>query len=240
MRRVSRNLGFTLIELLVVIAIIAILAAILFPTFMTAQQNARSAKCQAHQKELTAALMMYTEAYGGKLPWIQFLTYHDFNGGISSAPWVHMVQLYQPYVKNFEIILCPAKQAYAYNECLCGSTLVKTNVPWVGGRHDIYRNANWQGRLLSSVKILTRTPAFFCAFRYSTAPGDYGPNGWGWEPEDSSNRGRMTNMHNGGANYGFLDGHSKWYRPGGGGFYMPVDGIDYDGNGTLGEPIFMR
>jgi prepilin-type N-terminal cleavage/methylation domain-containing protein len=40
--------GFTLIELLVVIAIIAILAAILFPVFARARENARRASCQSN------------------------------------------------------------------------------------------------------------------------------------------------------------------------------------------------
>lgn len=70
----SRNKGFTLVELLVVIAIIAILAAILYPILTTAKENARTTKCQAHQKELVAALMLYTDAWGGRLPNIQFLS----------------------------------------------------------------------------------------------------------------------------------------------------------------------
>lgn len=37
--------GFTLIELLVVVAIIAVLAAILFPVFARARENARRASC---------------------------------------------------------------------------------------------------------------------------------------------------------------------------------------------------
>jgi prepilin-type N-terminal cleavage/methylation domain-containing protein len=43
--------GFTLIELLVVIAIIAILAAILFPVFARARENARRASCQSNLKQ---------------------------------------------------------------------------------------------------------------------------------------------------------------------------------------------
>jgi prepilin-type N-terminal cleavage/methylation domain-containing protein len=44
----SRRRGFTLIELLVVIAIIAILAAILFPVFAKARENARKRGKRVH------------------------------------------------------------------------------------------------------------------------------------------------------------------------------------------------
>ena len=47
----SKKSGFTLIELLVVIAIIAILAAILFPVFSRAREQARSAACLSHAKQ---------------------------------------------------------------------------------------------------------------------------------------------------------------------------------------------
>ena len=56
--RVNRN-GFTLIELLVVIAIIAILAAILFPVFSRARENARRTACVSNVKQLGVAWMMY-------------------------------------------------------------------------------------------------------------------------------------------------------------------------------------
>ena len=50
--RESTAKGFTLIELLVVIAIIAILAAILFPVFARARENARRSSCQSNEKQI--------------------------------------------------------------------------------------------------------------------------------------------------------------------------------------------
>ena len=51
-REMKLKKGFTLIELLVVIAIIAILAAILFPVFARARENARRASCQSNLKQI--------------------------------------------------------------------------------------------------------------------------------------------------------------------------------------------
>ena len=53
--------GFTLIELLVVVAIIAILAAILFPVFARARENARRTSCLSNQKQLGVAAMQYLQ-----------------------------------------------------------------------------------------------------------------------------------------------------------------------------------
>jgi prepilin-type N-terminal cleavage/methylation domain-containing protein/prepilin-type processing-associated H-X9-DG protein len=60
--------GFTLIELLVVIAIIAILAAILFPVFMAARENARTVSCSNNMREIYHALSGYCDSYNGKMP----------------------------------------------------------------------------------------------------------------------------------------------------------------------------
>src|SRR5688500_14171901 len=60
--------GFTLIELLVVIAIIAILAAILFPVFARARENARSASCQSNLKQIGLAFAQYVQDYEGSYP----------------------------------------------------------------------------------------------------------------------------------------------------------------------------
>lgn len=60
--------GFTLIELLVVIAIIAILAAILFPVFARARENARRASCMSNLKQVSLAIMQYTQDYDERYP----------------------------------------------------------------------------------------------------------------------------------------------------------------------------
>jgi prepilin-type N-terminal cleavage/methylation domain-containing protein len=65
--KLSRR-GFTLIELLVVIAIIAILAAILFPVFARARQQARKASCTSNVKQLGLAWMMYVQDYDETFP----------------------------------------------------------------------------------------------------------------------------------------------------------------------------
>ncbi|MBC8104296.1 MAG: DUF1559 domain-containing protein, partial [Cytophagales bacterium] len=65
--RKSSRAGFTLIELLVVIAIIAILAAILFPVFARARENARRASCQSNLKQIGLGLIQYSQDYDEKL-----------------------------------------------------------------------------------------------------------------------------------------------------------------------------
>jgi prepilin-type N-terminal cleavage/methylation domain-containing protein/prepilin-type processing-associated H-X9-DG protein len=248
--------GFTLIELLVVIAIIAILAAILFPVFSAARENANTAKCRGNQKQLLSGLLMYTQDYGGRLPRVQFVT----EGYVGYGD----LQLYRPYVKSYDVLRCPGnpyrssrlggivKPAYAYNqECLCAplSMLKKrASVP----NSEVYEmdyklTGNWPdypGRLVDDVRFTSRTPAFFCSESLHKSKWTHEEYGFGWEPADITDGTRMINPHNGGANYAFLDGHTAYYKPNGKAasttFFMKTDGIDYDGNGTTGQAGFMR
>jgi prepilin-type N-terminal cleavage/methylation domain-containing protein len=91
--------GFTLIELLVVIAIIAILAGILFPVFSSAREAARTAACQSNVRQLTAAVLMYTEDHDEVLPAMRYLA-----DGTQLTSWMMAVQ---PYVRNGAIYKCP-------------------------------------------------------------------------------------------------------------------------------------
>jgi len=114
--------AFTLIELLVVIAIIAILAAILFPVFARARENARRASCQSNLKQLALGMTMYSQDYDETFPPLGGATsgpsvdtdtpiadYHGFNwyntGGYYNTGWAARIY---PYVKSTQIYLCPS------------------------------------------------------------------------------------------------------------------------------------
>lgn len=78
--------GFTLIELLVVIAIIAILAAILFPVFAAAKENARMAKCLNNLKQLTQAYMNYCQDNNDTAPLVLAVP-NDLNPATVPMAW---------------------------------------------------------------------------------------------------------------------------------------------------------
>ena len=104
----SRRKGFTLIELLVVIAIIAILAAILFPVFARARENARKANCQSNLKQIATGLLMYVQDYDETF---------GLAGGYNTNPPDCAVQWHiaiQPYIKNWKVLTCPSNN---YRHC---------------------------------------------------------------------------------------------------------------------------
>lgn len=90
----TRTTGFTLIELLVVIAIIAILAAILFPVFGKARENARRSSCQSNLKQIGLGIMQYTQDYDEKYGMA------EYGGGEASVGQVQWYLALQPYMKS--------------------------------------------------------------------------------------------------------------------------------------------
>jgi len=123
----KKQSGFTLIELLVVIAIIAILAAILFPVFARAREQARKTTCLSNLKEIGLASLMYVQDYDETFPWLMQdgRTNDDTTGlskGLPTGPpnWsvdlngkrgLFMEYTYQPYIKNLQLFACPTLQA---------------------------------------------------------------------------------------------------------------------------------
>ena len=98
----TRKKGFTLIELLVVIAIIAILAAILFPVFARARENARRASCQSNMKQIGLGLLQYSQDYDELL--IPCYT----GRGTPANPYRSWEDMAQPYIKSEQIFVCPS------------------------------------------------------------------------------------------------------------------------------------
>ena len=94
--------AFTLIELLVVIAIIAILAAILFPVFGRARENARRSSCQSNLKQIGLGILQYCQDYDETMPQVLYSTNPLPNRQFF---WMDSVQ---PYVKSSQIFTCPS------------------------------------------------------------------------------------------------------------------------------------
>ncbi len=121
------NRAFTLIELLVVIAIIAILAAILFPVFAQARENAREAMCASNMRQIGMAGRMYLTDYDeiwfpadsvGRpdpsfswvTPWIGYDNNNAPDPGDMTLPATHPPHpgMLDPYIKNEAMKRCPS------------------------------------------------------------------------------------------------------------------------------------
>jgi prepilin-type N-terminal cleavage/methylation domain-containing protein/prepilin-type processing-associated H-X9-DG protein len=100
--------GFTLIELLVVIAIIAILAAILFPVFARARENARRASCQSNLKQVGLGMIQYAQDYDEEYPRIAYGANSAWGGPEWNPGRDHWVDVIQPYIKSTQVFDCPS------------------------------------------------------------------------------------------------------------------------------------
>ncbi len=214
-----KRTGFTLIELLVVIAIIAILAAILFPVFARAREQARSITCISNLKQIALSTLMYAQDYDGCFPGLDFALasstgdiYSDMYKGVAEPPdnaWVDYVltyglatQLY-PYMKNRQLWKCPSDPNARPQ-------------PQVGSRSSSYlyqfmaSNAGaaraWWGASFPAPwhEASTQYPAQFKMFSELNPWHDNrfidNPYGWYacWDPSSKMN-------------FAFFDGHAKTY-----------------------------
>ncbi len=223
-----RREGFTLIELLVVIAIIAILAAILFPVFARARENARATSCLSNMRQIGTAIMMYAQDYDERFP-----PYEVRHGSTNrrASGWYDTIY---PYTLNEDIFVCPSGDFTWGGH---GSSIGGTRSAWEPGTgvyrqvmlasysvirdmggDDRLRPTPWtsSGRRLAAFERPSETITVFetrggYLGRYSNVGFENDPP---HEPRDwhHSEPGRVDQMmyrHNLQMNAAFADGHAK-------------------------------
>lgn len=208
----EKRAGFTLIELLVVIAIISILAAILFPVFARARENARRASCQSNLKQIGLGIMQYTQDYDERYPRID-------DGVQDVGTWVDTLQ---PYIKSDQLFVCPSDKA-PYE--LSGGSGRKTSyglnqIYFESAAHHIFAaNNGFAPASLAAIEDSAGTIAVgdtaeyyevFPASGVTTVALDASANPPSFG--DGGGRGKFVARHLSTANWLFMDGHVKSLR----------------------------
>jgi prepilin-type N-terminal cleavage/methylation domain-containing protein/prepilin-type processing-associated H-X9-DG protein len=200
-----RSKGFTLIELLVVIAIIAILAAILFPVFARARESARKSSCLSNTRQIGLAALQYTQDNDERLP-----GYYT----TSQLIWAHRIE---PYLKSRHAMWCPndkmanpyaplttANLSYGWNYYYLALGLSPPGLPTTTGT----------GRLLSEIAFPSETVLVAdSGNRGSSYSVTWDHSAQVYTPSMRiTGPSRLMPLHLEGANIGFVDGHSKWFK----------------------------
>lgn len=222
--------GFTLIELLVVIAIMAILAAILFPVFARARENARRASCMSNLKQIGLGVMMYTQDYDEEYPPVEINDGPNQPDGYqwsgTSTLWFWQQVIY-PYTRSDTIYVCPSAPSiptrtsggvtrptpisdnYGANMLilreLTASTISPLALAAMNAPSKTYMVMDF-GYERIDVPRITNTAS---GWGWLPGSGDFGATGYYADnPPSDWHKGR----HFDGISIAFADGHVKWLK----------------------------
>ena len=196
--------GFTLIELLVVIAIISILAAILFPAFARARENARRTSCLSNLKQIGLGMLMYTQDYDEKFPPLGGAApgcSTDF--GASSNAWGRNLM---PYIKSVQLFVCPSdSRTLTYDP---GNSMSSYGINMSLADGTTFPGVNSGGK---SVAVVANPAQVLMWLDDNSTTNQY-------SSIDCQNYFRSfqnltaTKRHLEGMNFNFVDGHAKWLK----------------------------
>lgn len=215
--------GFTLIELLVTISIITVLAAILFPVFSRARENARRASCMSNLKQIGLGIMMYAQDYDdmllrqttcgpSTLETGKTTTNKSGCGGTDEFThlWMHSLH---PYVKNVQVFNCPSAEQVTVD----AGTTTRSSRVYTGG-YEAYISYGYNTNLPNDIGDSQSTPPLAAIQNSSEIPivADS-------ELMKSDGTKRLSYVISNGTNVGvrhlgtfnmlFLDGHVKNQQP---------------------------
>jgi prepilin-type N-terminal cleavage/methylation domain-containing protein len=222
--QLARNRSaFTLIELLVVIAIIALLAAILFPVFSRARENARRTSCIGNMKQIGMGFMQYAQDYDERYPTQASAApapYADFiNQAVTYSNQNWIVSIY-PYIKSWQVFKCPSTMNFR----------TTANTPGVGGVPTRDSNTGYVANgvliqehdlgprrmaLISNPSSIVLVSELYYSYSYSLLRPIRSPASSSqytyWNYVGNSDPG-MNNQHFDGGVQAFADGHVKWRK----------------------------